>query len=76
MLAIQRQSGNHEGTIFFKFTYLFNMDDCLAKKKSRVLDFQAEPSKNKKNRDWLLNRARYERCRRIILHRRHSSIKV
>ena len=45
MLAIPRQSGIHEGITFFKFTYLFNMDDCLAKKKSRVLDFQAEPSK-------------------------------
>ena len=47
MFAIQRQSGNHEGTFFFKYTYLFNMDDCLAKKKSRVLDFRAEPSKKK-----------------------------
>ena len=29
-----------------EFIYLFNMDDCLAKKKSRrVLDFEAEPSK-------------------------------
>ena len=29
-----------------EFIYLFNMDDCMAKKKSRrVLDFEAEPSK-------------------------------
>ena len=44
MLAIQRQSGNHEGTFFFSNlpTYL-TWTTAWRKKKSRVLDFRAEP---------------------------------
>ena len=47
MLAIQRQSGNHEGTFFFKFTYLFNMDDCLVEKSQEFLISERNLAKKK-----------------------------
>ena len=75
MLAIQRQSGNHEGTFFFSNLPTYLTWTTAWRKKSQEF-LISERNLAKKNRDWLLNRARYERCRHIILHRRHSSIKV